>query len=82
MKAAKRYQALILAALQAISDTSYRIGSHHHDELAPDLRSFHLINSRQQAKQTHGVVKSPRHIVFYRVGDDVIEFVRLLHDAM
>ena len=76
-QARQRYQALILAALQAI------IGSHDRDELAPGLRSYHLIYSRQQAKHPHGTVKSPRHIVFYRVvNDDVIEVVRLLHDAM
>lgn len=38
---------------------------------------------RQQPKDPHGTVKSPRHIVFYRmVNDDLIEVVRLLHDAM
>ena len=69
--------------MQALADTPYRIGSHDRDELAPSLHSYHLIYSRQQAKLLHGVVKSPRHIVFYRVGDDdVIEIVRLLHDAM
>ena len=81
--ARRRYQALILAALQAIADTPYRIGSHDRDELAPGLRSYHLIFSRQQARHPHGMVKSPRHIMFYRVAsDDVIEVVRLLHDAM
>lgn len=82
-QARQRYQALILAALQALADTPYRIGSHDRDELAPGLRSYHLIYSRQQAKQARGMVKNPRHIVFYRVAnDDVIEVVRLLHDAM
>ncbi len=82
-QARQRYQALILAALQAIADTPYRIGSYERDDLAPGLRSYHLIYSRQQAKQPHGAVKSPRHIVFYRVASaDVIEVVRLLHDAM
>ncbi|MBO1537186.1 type II toxin-antitoxin system RelE/ParE family toxin [Pseudomonas sp. OA65] len=82
-QARQRYQALILAALQAIAGTPYRIGNLERDELAPDLRSYHLIYSRQQAKHPHGTVKSPRHIVFYRVvNDDVIEVVRLLHDAM
>ncbi|MGX1186339.1 toxin ParE1/3/4 [Pseudomonas sp. F-14 TE3623] len=82
-QARQRYQALILAALQAIAGTPYRIGSHDRDELAPGLRSYHLIYSRQQTKHPHGTVKSPRHIVFYRVGDgDLIEIVRLLHDAM
>ena len=82
-QARQRYQALILAALQALADAPHRIGSHDRDELAPGLRSYHLSYSRQQAKQTHGTVKSPRHIVFYRVANDaLIEVVRLLHDAM
>jgi len=82
-QARQHYQALILAALQAIAGTPYRVGSHDRDEIAPGLRSYHLIYSRQHAKQTHGTVKSPRHIVFYRVAnDEVIEVVRLLHDAM
>lgn len=50
-QARQRYQALILAALQAIADTPYRIGSHERDELAPGLRSYHLIYSRQQTKR-------------------------------
>ncbi len=53
----QRYQALILAALQAIADTPYRIGSLERDEFAPGLRSYHLIYSRQQAKHPHGMVK-------------------------
>ncbi|MGY2183867.1 type II toxin-antitoxin system RelE/ParE family toxin [Pseudomonas agarici] len=82
-QARQRYQALILSALQAIAGTPYRIGGHDRDELAPGLRSYRLIYSLQQAKQTHGTVKSPRYIVFYCVtNDDVIEVVRLLHDAM
>ena len=82
-QARQRYQKLILAALQAIAGTPYRIGSHERDELAPGLRSYHLAYSRQQAKHPHGTVKSPRHVVFYRVAnDEVIEVVRLLHDAM
>lgn len=82
-QARQRYQTLILVALRALADTPYRIGSHDRDELAPGLRSYHLTHSRQQAKQTHGMVKGPRHFVFYRVANDgMIEVVRLLHDAM
>ncbi|MCD5978882.1 type II toxin-antitoxin system RelE/ParE family toxin [Pseudomonas quasicaspiana] len=82
-QARQRYQALILAALQAIAEKPYGVGSRDRDELARGLRSYHLIYSRQQAKHPNGTVKSPRHIVFYRaVNDDVIEVVRLLHDAM
>jgi toxin ParE1/3/4 len=79
----RRYQALILTALRAFADMPYRIGSQDRDELAPGLRSYHLVYSRQQGKHPHGRVKSPRHIVIYRVAnDDVIEVVRLLHGAM
>ncbi|KJZ52949.1 type II toxin-antitoxin system RelE/ParE family toxin [Pseudomonas sp. C 49-2] len=82
-QARQRYQALILTALQALASTPYCIGSHDRDELAPGLRSYHLTYSRQQVKHPHGRVKSPRHIVFYRVANDaLIEVVRLLHDAM
>ncbi|WP_449123951.1 type II toxin-antitoxin system RelE/ParE family toxin [Pseudomonas viridiflava] len=82
-QARQRYQTLILTALQALASAPYCIGSQDRDELAPGLRSYHLVYSRQQAKHPHGTVKSPRHIVIYRVAnDDVIEVVRLLHDAM
>jgi len=82
-QARQRYQALILAALHDIAGVPTRIGSHDCDEIAPGLRSYHLIYSRQQAKNLQGTVKNPRHIVFYRVAnDDVIEVIRLLHDAM
>ncbi|NMX53037.1 type II toxin-antitoxin system RelE/ParE family toxin [Pseudomonas veronii] len=82
-QARRRYQALILGSLQAIAGAPYRVGSHDRDELAPGLRSYHFIYSRQQAKHAHETVKSPRHILFYRVADgDVIEVIRLLHDSM
>ncbi|MNY47980.1 hypothetical protein D3C86_1832820 [compost metagenome] len=42
-----RYQALILAALQALAGTPYLTGNHDRDEFAPVLRSYHLIRSRQ-----------------------------------
>jgi toxin ParE1/3/4 len=82
-QARQRYQALILTTLQALASTPYRIGSHDRGEVATCLRSHHLTYSREQAKHPHGTVKSPRHIVFYRMAnDDLIEVVRLPHDAM
>lgn len=71
------------AGLRALASKPYRMGSPERDELAPGLCNYHLAYSRQLAKQTHGTVKNPTHIVFDRVADDdVIEVVRLLHDAM
>ncbi len=47
------------------------------------LRSFHLTYVRNQAATATGTVQRPRHIVFYRLADDqIIEIVRILHDAM
>ena len=47
----------------------------------PSQRSPRLFTPAGQTNQ--GTVKNPRHIVFYRgANDDVIEVVRLLHDAM
>ncbi len=78
-----RYQALILTALQEIAALPQRIGTAGRDDIAPGLRSYHLTHSRQSARQSRAYVKKPRHIVFYRVlTGDVIEVVRLLHDAM
>lgn len=53
-QARRRYQALILASLQAIAGAPYRVGSHDRDELAPGLRSYHLIYSRQQTNTPMG----------------------------
>lgn len=47
-QARQRYQALILAALRALADSPYCLGSHDRDELAPGLRSYHITYSRQQ----------------------------------
>ncbi|CAD5201569.1 Plasmid stabilization system [Pseudomonas sp. FEN] len=49
-------------------------------------RAFAAITSSTHASRLntpHGTVKSPRHVVLYRAANnDVIEVVRLLHDAM
>ena len=47
------------------------------------LRSYHLSICKEQARTTMGVVKNPRHLIFFRLGQDgVLEIVRLLHDSM
>ncbi len=81
--ARQRYQDLILTALEDIANTPNRIGSSFRDEIAPGLKSFHLYHSRKRAATSKGLVQRPRHIIFYRLADDqVIEIVRLLHDAL
>ncbi|WP_416769600.1 type II toxin-antitoxin system RelE/ParE family toxin [Pseudomonas sp. RHF3.3-3] len=78
-----RYQELLRTAIEELALTPDRAGSSPRDELAEGLRSFHLAYVRRQAATSIGTVQKPRHVVFYRLaGDQVIEIVRILHDAM
>jgi len=82
-RARVRYQELIRTAIEDLAVTPTRVGSSPRDEISPGLRSFHLTYVRERAATTTGTVQRPRHIVFYRLADDqVIEIVRILHDAM
>lgn len=78
-----RYQQLLRTAFEDLARAPSRIGSCMRDEIGSGLRSFHLTHSRRRAEDEHGLVKHPRHVVFYRIADDqVMEVVRILHDAM
>lgn len=80
-EARRRYQSLILTAFGSIAEQPERIGSLARDELAEGIRSLHLIYCR--GKAAGGRIARPRHVVFYRLGaDQVVEIVRLLHEAM
>lgn len=79
--ARRRYQGLLQTTFLSIAEEPSRVGSSARDELAPGLRSLHLFFCRLEVA-TDRVIR-PRHIVFYRqVDDQVIEIVRILHDAM
>ncbi len=79
--ARRRYQGLLQTTFLSIAEEPGRVGSASREELAPGLRSLHLYFCRLEVA-TDRVIR-PRHIVFYRqVDDQVIEIVRILHDAM
>nr|WP_240635062.1 type II toxin-antitoxin system RelE/ParE family toxin [Pseudomonas hunanensis] len=76
-----RYQDLLQTTFHCIAVQPTLPGSRMRDELSPGLRSLHL--SFNVLQTTEGRVISPRHVVFYRIGrDQVIEVIRILHDAM
>lgn len=76
-----RYQDLLQTTFHSIAKQPTLPGSKMRDELSPGLRSLHL--SFNVLQKTDGRVIRPRHIVFYRAGtDQVIEILRVLHDAM
>ncbi|KES20039.1 MULTISPECIES: type II toxin-antitoxin system RelE/ParE family toxin [Pseudomonas] len=79
--ARRRYQGLIQAAFVSVAAEPERIGSLDRKQLAAGLRSLHLLYCRTESQS--GRVDRPRHVVFYRLGNDqVVEIVRILHDAM
>jgi len=79
--ARRRYQGLLRAAFVSVAVEPERIGSLDREQLAAGLRSLHLLYCRSESQS--GRVDRPRHVVFYRLGNDqVVEIVRILHDAM
>ncbi|MBX3029704.1 MAG: type II toxin-antitoxin system RelE/ParE family toxin [Chloroflexi bacterium] len=76
----RRYIALLVAAFLDVTEDPTRIGHVARPELGEGIRSWHLRGSRHHS--TGRAVRQPRHILIYRVDGDVIEIVRVLHDAM
>ncbi|MBX3194233.1 MAG: type II toxin-antitoxin system RelE/ParE family toxin [Microbacteriaceae bacterium] len=76
------YEALIDAAILSIVDDPNRVGSHDRTDLGHGVRSLHLISSRDDVSQGLRRIANPRHFVIYRQVGNVVQVVRLLHDAM
>ena len=77
--AAARYRALLIQALRDIEADPLRAGSRSRAELADGTRTYHLSFSRDQVQGPR--VKTPRHLLLYRVGAAGIEVSRILHDS-
>jgi toxin ParE1/3/4 len=78
-----RYERLLDTALRDIAAEPDRAGSVARPEVGVGVRSYHLRYSRQRAKNEHGVVLRPRHLLLYRhVRADLLGIGRVLHDAM
>jgi toxin ParE1/3/4 len=81
-RAALRYRDLLKQALRDIAADPESPGSRIRPELAPDVRTYHLLFSRDRVKGAVGSVKTSRHLVVYRRrGESAIEVIRVLHDA-
>lgn len=81
-RAAARYRDLLKRALHDIAADAERPGSRERPELGRGIRTYHLFFSRDRARVPQGAVKRPRHFLIYRRrGKDVLDVVRILHDA-
>ena len=81
-RAAKRYDRLMKQSIRDIAQDPGRPTSRSRPELRPNVRAYHLSNSRDRSRTELGVTKRPRHFLIYRWREDgAIELLRVLHDA-
>jgi len=76
-----RYEALIFTAITDIAANPLRVESRAKPNLGRGARSWHLRLSRARARTPTGMVKAPRHVIFYRVETGVVIIERVMHDA-
>ena len=79
--AAIRYSDLIARALQDLESDPFRMGSRAIPGPPAGLRGYHLSHSRKQARSSLGYVRKPRHMVVYRVEDQIVYVLRFIHDV-
>ena len=79
----RRYEALLKQAILDVAAEPHRQGSIARPELYAGAYTYHLRHSRYRAQSQAGLIRNPRHFLVYRlVHPDLIEILRLLHDAM
>lgn len=61
--ARRRYEILLASALRDIAADPDRPGSLPRPELGADVRSYHLLYSRERARHHGGIVRRPRHFL-------------------
>jgi toxin ParE1/3/4 len=77
-----RYEALLKQAMKDIAVEPLRIGSHVCAGISIAARIYHIGGSRNRVSAI-GKVRSPRHILLYRIREDgIIEIGRVLHERM
>jgi toxin ParE1/3/4 len=79
--AAQRYEQLLYRALADLAADPHRAGVKSREDLRSGLYSYHLYYSRRRGRG-NVLVSRPRHAVFFTVRPDLIDVIRILHDAM
>jgi len=81
-QAAYRYKVLLEVSILEIGNNPNLIGSDSINEFDDSIKKYHLRNSRKNAPVGGIIVKRPRHFIVYRVKQDEIQILRVLHDQM
>jgi toxin ParE1/3/4 len=79
--AALRYELLIRQGLVDIAHDPHRPGSTLRPELGPGVYVIHLAHSRARASDPPDRVKHPRHVLVFRLTDESVEVLRVLHES-
>lgn len=81
--ARERYEALIALAFDDLRTEPFRRTSIALSEFGAGLRAYHLKHCRDRARGELGVVRSPRHLLVYRVASpSEVRVIRVLDDRM
>jgi toxin ParE1/3/4 len=75
-----RYDRLMEAALADLLAEPTRLGVRHHPAMPQGVFVYHLRFSR--TKPTRAGVEKPRHFFVFRVDEDILTVLRVLHDSM
>ena len=76
--AADRYTALLTKAFLDLGADPHRPGTRAHPEIGTGIYTYHLAFSRPSRSRAD--VKSPRHLIAYRMQEHVLTVLRVLHD--
>ena len=77
-----RYAAILSQSLLDIAENPHLTGSTSRSEVASNVRTYHISNSRNHVDEAIGRVKKPRHVVLYRIAANTVQIGRVLHDSM
>ena len=75
-----RYDSLMEAALGDLLAEPTRLGVRHHPAMPQDIFVYHLRFSRR--KPAAADVEKPRHFFVFRLDEDALTVLRVLHDSM
>ena len=77
--AALRYANLLKVSVDALREETQPPGV---TSTIRGLSHFHTALCKKEAQIDDIVVASPRHIIFFRISDEILEIVRILHESM
>ncbi|HZC16653.1 MAG TPA: type II toxin-antitoxin system RelE/ParE family toxin [Caulobacteraceae bacterium] len=81
LDAQRRYRLLLEQAIADIAADPHRAGVAWREEVSSEVWFYHSRHSRSRTPPGQRVGR-PRHVLIFRVRQDQVEILRVLHDAM